>query len=100
MTCPCCQAQNSATSVRCYQCGTTLIHEALGHSDGAKQAIRYLDNNIYPKLGAGVGMVMALLAGLITSSSDQALAFLLGIGVVAGAVFGKFIAWKKSKYLW
>lgn len=40
MQCPACNHLDCATDVRCTQCSTTLIHEAVGHSEAYRNTTR------------------------------------------------------------
>jgi hypothetical protein len=52
MLCPVCNSQNLAARVKCFQCGTTLIHEATGHSAAYIKGARNVDSYIYGLVGA------------------------------------------------
>lgn len=101
MTCPTCNAQNSATSVRCLQCGTILIHEAVGHSDDYKKGARYLDARMYSGIGAFAGFFAV---GLFLKAdfadlylSDRDIYLYAVFGGIAGSIIGRLIARSKSR---
>jgi uncharacterized membrane protein YvbJ len=80
MLCPVCNSQNLATSVKCFQCGTTLIHEATGHSTVYIKGARRVDSYIYGIAGAISTLVLAV--------------------VFLNTLFsGRFIAWLKWRDL-
>jgi hypothetical protein len=60
MFCSECHTQNTATAVRCLQCGKTLIFEAEGHSEAYKSAERLLDDRMYSGIGAFLGFVLCI----------------------------------------
>jgi hypothetical protein len=97
MFCPNCNTQNLATSVRCERCGTTLIHEAEGHSLAYKRAGMAVDGRIYGGVGAFLGFCLAaLLLNTVLERLflDERLVYF--VGVVAGAAVGRLIA----RYKW
>lgn len=99
MSCPSCNAQNLATSVRCERCGTTLIYEAEGHSLAFKRGEMAVDRRIYGGTGAllGFGLAALLLNTLLESYFlNERLVYLAGI--VVGSICGQLIAWHKWRH--
>ncbi|WP_373271719.1 zinc-ribbon domain-containing protein [Ralstonia mannitolilytica] len=96
MFCPTCNTQNSATSVSCIQCGTTLIYEAKGHSASYIKGARLIDSKIYSIVGILVcfGFAFILLNTFLSEwSVDERLVYLASI--VVGGIAGRVIAWRK-----
>src|SRR5262245_16233926 len=100
MQCPSCGHLNAATSVRCVQCGTTLIYEAVGPSPAAKRASKEMDTRLLGGIGAFFGFcVTALLLKFILSGlwlSDQEVYTYSVGGAVIGAAIAKLYARTKS----
>ncbi|MDP9929940.1 hypothetical protein [Variovorax paradoxus] len=44
--------------VRCIQCSTTLIHEAVGHSAGYRKTTEAMDARVYSGVGAIFGFFL------------------------------------------
>lgn len=99
MLCPSCNTQNQAMTVRCLKCGSTLIHEAVGHSDDYKAAARNLDYRMYSGYGGLIGAALGWgLSALIPEVFQDAKLFAtLGTGLGVG--IGRFLAWKNWKDL-
>jgi hypothetical protein len=102
MPCPTCNAQNTATAVRCIQCGTTLIYEAEGHSDTYKKAAGGLDNRMYGGIGSFLGFCLVLIVLKFVLSDlyledRQIYGGAIG-GAFAGGILGRLIAWSKWRY--
>ena len=95
MTCPVCNAQNSAMSARCLECGTILIAEAVPRSANVKKASDDLDLNLYSGYGGIAGFVIGFLSWVAFSQDESEAKFWLGFCVCAGAVLGRVIAWRK-----
>ena len=95
MQCPACGRINTATAVRCDQCGTTLIQEALGHSVEYERAASLVDRKIFSGVGAifGFFLVAGLLKFVFTSHwlSDHEIYSSAVVGAVAGGVFGRLL---------
>jgi ABC-type uncharacterized transport system permease subunit len=100
MLCPVCNSQNLATSVKCFQCGTTLIHEATGHSTAYIKGARRVDSYTYGLVGAISTLVLAVVL-LKTLFSDWNLnaPLICFIGFFLGGLAGRFIAWLKWRDL-
>ena len=99
MFCPICNTQNLATSIRCSQCGTTLIHEAEGHSKEYKVVARAIDRRIYGGVGAFLGLcisVFLLNTFLENFFFDQRVVCVSG--VAAGGICGRVVAWLKWRH--
>jgi len=102
MQCPVCNHLNTATSVRCLQCGTTLIHEAVGHSERYRAAVNGRDQRMYGRVGAilGFALVAALLKTVLAGlwlSDTEVYGYALG-GAVAGAFLGRLFLRSKRNY--
>ncbi len=96
MYCSTCNTQNLATSVRCIQCGTTLIHEAVGHSDAFRKGALMIDTRMYSGIGAFLGLILAaLLISTVFEYQYGSGKFVFPICVIAGSLVGRFIAWSK-----
>ena len=99
MFCPICGTQNLATSVRCMQCGTTLIEGTEGRTEPYRKGARMLDNRMYGGIGALLGFFLAagLLEVVLTDlylDERQIYGGASG-GAVAGGLIGRLIAWQK-----
>ena len=103
MQCPVCNHLGAATDVRCIQCGSTLIHEATGHSEGYRKATDYMDARLYGGIGAffGFAIVATLLKFILVSPwlSDREIYTIALGGAVAGWVAGRlFLRAKRRGY--
>jgi|JI6StandDraft_1071083.scaffolds.fasta_scaffold73438_1 hypothetical protein len=99
MFCPTCNSQNLATSVRCNQCGTTLIYEAEGHSNAYKAGVMALDRRMYGGIGAFVGFCLsALLLNTVLESLFLNERLVYVSGVVVGGICGRVTAWLKWRH--
>lgn len=58
MQCPTCNYANTATSVRCIQCSTVLIPEAMGRSKEYVKAAGELDSRMFSGIGSLVGFFL------------------------------------------
>ncbi|WP_144290562.1 hypothetical protein [Chitinilyticum litopenaei] len=96
MSCPCCQTVNPATSARCYQCGTVLIHEAVGFSKEARETAQRLNRKMHTGYGGVIGLILAF---LISPMFGGSLGALLPICTGAGALIGRLIAIHKENIL-
>lgn len=86
-------------SVRCERCGTTLIHEAVGHSSAYRSAEKRVNANVYGGAGAFAGFAIVGVAGRIMGTeglgdNDMRVAALLA--AAAGWLLGRYIAHKQS----
>lgn len=100
MQCPTCYYLNTATDVRCLQCRTTLIHEALGHSEGYRKATNDLDSRVYGGIGAFFGL--ALVATILMTLTPQwltnrGLYIAALIGAFAGGLIGRLVLRGKQR---
>ncbi|KQV99349.1 hypothetical protein [Rhizobacter sp. Root1221] len=95
MQCPTCNTLNSATVVRCMTCGTTLIHEAAGHSMAYQEGARTLDAKLHTGIGSFFGffLVAILLKFIFTAHwlSDREVYLAAVAGGVAGAIAGRLV---------
>ena len=101
MQCPACTELNTATSVRCVRCGTTLIYEAIGHSVGYRDATSKLDARVYSGIGAFFGffLVAVLLKVVLPGlwlSDREIYGAAIGGAVVGGIVGRLFLRFKKE----
>ena len=87
MQCPVCNNLNAATDVRCFQCNTTLIHEAAGHSEGYRKTTQELDARVYSGVGAFFGFCLVavflkfILPGVTFDDREIYLAAAVGAGI-------------------
>jgi hypothetical protein len=93
MQCPTCNHLNTAMAARCLNCGTTLIHEAVGHSKEYYKGVAALDSRMYTGFGSVVGFffVAILLKFIFTShylSDREVWAVAVGGGVI-GSILGR-----------
>lgn len=103
MQCPSCHHVNSAISVRCVQCRTTLIHEAEGSSDAAKVAAGYLDRRLIGFMGgffgfALVAMTLKLILTDLWLSDHQIYTYSLG-GALIGNAISRLYIWARNRGL-
>ncbi len=101
MQCPVCNFVNSATSVRCTQCRTTLIHEAIGHSAEVAASTRDVDSRVFGGIGAAIGFfVVAFLLKFILIDvrlNDREIYGVSVGGAIVGAIFGRLVLRAKQK---
>jgi hypothetical protein len=99
MLCPKCNNLNAATTVRCIECGATLIYEADGHSVEFNAAAKKVDLRIYSAIGsfAGLGISILLQSTVLQHQYfDQRAVAVIGIGI--GAALGRAAAAYKWRY--
>ncbi|MBT0571336.1 hypothetical protein KIK84_13460 [Curvibacter sp. CHRR-16] len=96
MFCPTCNTQNSATSVRCFQCGTTLINEAV-QSKASLDAEKSLDARLYGHIGAIAGFVLGMAANAIIPGVLLETRYTPIASAVLGFAIGRFFAWQRWK---
>jgi len=95
MACPVCNAQNGAVSVRCLECGTILIEEAVSRSAEAQRGMNQLDRRLCTGYGALVGFVVGMGSWFILSQDESAAQGWIGLCSAAGAALGRLIAWRR-----
>lgn len=101
MFCPSCNTTNLNTSVRCIQCGTSLIVQSVGASTGYDKHARAINARMYAGIGATIGFVVfvclsqTVLETMYLDNSEV----LVGASVLSaiGAAIGRFIA--RRQYL-
>ena len=99
MFCPACQCQNLPTSLRCSQCGASLLPDSPTAAGDVGKTARAMDARNFSIWGglAGAVLVFVLLNlakdNLHLDDGDLKLGAL--IGAVAGAALGRVVAWKK-----
>lgn len=99
MFCPTCQSQNAATSVRCIQCGETLIYEAVGHSANYERGAAMVDRRIFSGIGALLGWGFAfLMINTIFESTFINARYAYLAGIIGGAIVGQTLAWLKWRH--
>ena len=93
-------------SARCLQCGTTLSHEGVGHSDLYRKAVRGGDTRILAGIGGLAGAAIGALATSMINdvSMDELwhypwLRAIVGLCAAAGGLAGRAIAWHKNRFL-
>jgi len=95
MQCPTCNHLNGATVARCMNCGTTLIHEAAGHSQAYLKGARTLDLKLHAGIGSFFGFfVVAILLKFIFTAhwlSDREIYLAATVGGVCGAIAGRLV---------
>lgn len=101
MFCPTCNTSNLHTSIRCIQCGTSLIVQSVGASDSYDKYARPLNARMYAGVGATIGFVLFIVLSqtvLETMYLDRN-QILMGASVFSalGAVMGRLIA--RRQYL-
>lgn len=96
MQCPSCNYINAATQVRCLQCNTTLIHEAVGHSPAYHRAVALANSRIYGVIAAVIGFILVVCYFKFVSDdvlmSDEAVMAYGGVGAVVGNALGRLAA--------
>lgn len=95
MQCPTCNNLNTATDVRCLNCGTILIYEAVGHSEEYQQGADLLSSRMHRGLGALAGFFLTavLLKFVFTAHflSDRQVVLASTLAAVAGSVVGRLL---------
>ena len=92
MTCHVCNAQNSAMTARCLECGTVLIAEAVPASSRLKQASNAINWEIYAGFGGLAGFAVGFVSWMIVSQDDEVLFPWVAMLAVVGAALGRYIA--------
>ena len=100
MLCPTCNNLNTATTVRCLGCGTTLIYEAQGHSEDFKAATKFGDRRKFMWFGglAGFGISVLLQETLLQHQYFDIEA-MAAVGSAIGAGVGRAVAAYQSDIL-
>jgi len=95
MQCMTCNTLNAATTVRCMTCGTTLIHEAVGHSNAYQRGARSLDTKLHTGIGSFFGFfLVAILLKFVFIAhwlSDREIYLAAAVGGVIGAFAGRLV---------
>ncbi len=99
MTCPVCNAQNSAMSARCLECGTILIQEAIPRSETAQRAVNEWDRRMYMGYGGLAGFVFGFGSWFAFSRDEAEVKVWLFLCVMAGTALGRLIAWRRHNKL-
>jgi uncharacterized membrane protein len=99
MTCPVCNAQNSAMSARCLECGTILIREAVARSEDVQRTVNNLEKRLYMGYGGLAGFVIGIGSWFVFSQDETAVKGWLVLCVMTGTVLGRFIAWRGRNVL-
>jgi hypothetical protein len=94
MTCPVCNAQNSAMSARCLECGTILIREALARSEEVQRTVNSLDSRLYAGYGGLAGFVIGAGTWFIFSQDEAAAKSWIVASISIGALLGGIVAWR------
>lgn len=97
MTCPVCNAQNSAMTARCLECGTILIREAIARSEDVQRTVDDLDNRLYMGYGGLAGFVIGSGTWFVFSQDEAMAKGWLTVSVITGVVLGRIIAWRGRK---
>jgi len=99
--CPVCNHLNSATDVRCFQCRTTLIQEAVGHSDSYRKTTGELDSRMYSGVGAFFGfcLVAVLLKFILpgVNLGDGDIYTISAVGAGIGGLIGRALLRARMK---
>lgn len=99
MTCPVCNALNAATSVRCLQCGTILIPEAVPRSGDVQREVDDLDRKLYTGYGGLIGSVLGAGSWFVFSRDESEVQIWLMLCAAGGALLGSLIAWRERNRL-
>lgn len=99
MSCPVCNAQNSAMSARCLECGTILIREAVMRPEGVQRTANRLDNRMYAGYGGLVGFVIGFGSWFVLSQDDTEVQAWLMASTLAGTLLGRVVAWRRRNAL-
>jgi len=86
-------------SVRCLECGTILIQEAIARPEGLQQTVDNLDRRMYAGYGGLAGFVVGIVSWLALSQDESEVKGWLLVSVVTGALLGRFIAWRRRNTL-
>ena len=99
MTCPVCNAANAATSVRCLECGTILIPEAVPRSDEMQRTADGLDRKLAMGYGGLIGSVVGAGSWFAFSRDESEVQIWLMLCSAAGALLGALIASRERNKL-
>ena len=99
MSCPVCNAENSAMDARCLGCGTILIREAVGRSDEVQRTVNAMDKRLYMGYGGLAGFVIGFGSWFALSQDEGAVKTWLMLSCMTGAAFGRFLAWRRRAVL-
>ena len=92
MTCPVCNAQNSALTARCLSCGTMLIPEATRRSEELTRVVNDMDRNLYMGYGGLIGFVLGFACWFGFSQNESEIKTWLVCSVVVGTAAGAIAA--------
>jgi hypothetical protein len=99
MTCPVCNAQNSAMSARCLECGTILIREAVARSEHVQRTVNNMNKRMYMGYGGLAGFVIGIGSWFAFSQDEYEVKSWLVVGVMAGTALGRLLAWRRRNIL-
>jgi hypothetical protein len=91
---------NHAMAVRCEQCRTPLIHEAIDQSVKTKKLANAIDTKIFSVIGAGACFALVAAVGILTSQNGLDDPHVLRgalFAAVVGGVIGRWIAKQKDR---
>lgn len=80
-------------SVRCLQCGTILISEAVPRSANVQNAADNLDRRLYAGYGGLAGFVVGALSWFVLSQDESEVKAWVMVCSMAGGALGLLIAW-------
>lgn len=99
MICRSCGTQNLPTSLRCIQCGTTLVKEAFESTEAYRAGARAIDARMFGGVGSVVGFALTyfVLKFVLENMYFDAREIYGGAfaGSIVGAITGRLIAYKK-----
>jgi hypothetical protein len=94
--CPTCNTSNLHTSIRCSQCGASLVPDSVGASTGYEKHARAINAKMYSGLGAAAGFVgfIALSQTVLETMYLDKDQIMIGASVLAaiGGAIGRLIA--------
>lgn len=91
---------NHAMAVRCEQCRTPLIHEAIDQAGNSRKLANGIDRKIFSVIGAGVLFALVAVVGIFTSQGGLDDPHVLRGALVAAAIggfIGRWIAKQKDR---
>lgn len=78
-------------AVRCLQCGTTLNHEAIGHSDAYKSGAKSIEYRLYMGYGSFLGAILGGIFWAMFTEKDNEYLWIVGLASAIGAGIGRYI---------
>ena len=80
-------------SVRCLECGTLLIREAVARNEAVQRTVDVFDGRMSMGYGGLAGFVIGMGSWFVLSQDQTIVKGWLLVSIITGTVLGRLIAW-------